>query len=101
MFLILSVNNISRSIIIKKNSMEIKNLHLCKVIDLNRDQTDSWKGHRMDRHTGRVQTFNLSYHMINSDGKSQSYNSKYAISAITSSYVCKALRSIKVKCKAW
>ena len=25
------------------------------------------------------ETFNLSYHMINSDGKSQSYNSKYEI----------------------
>ena len=32
--------------------------------------------------------FNVSYHMINSNVKSQSYNSKYAVSAITSSYIC-------------
>ena len=25
------------------------------------------------------ETFNLSYHMVNSDGKSQRYNSKYVI----------------------
>ena len=28
---------------------------------------------------GLGETFNLSYHMINSDGKSQSYNGKYII----------------------
>ena len=28
--------------------------------------------------------------MINFDGKSQTYNTKYAISAITSSYVCQS-----------
>ena len=39
--------------------------------------------------------------MINSDGKSQSYSSKYAISDITSSYVVKALRSKKMECRAW
>ena len=50
-----------------------------QLIDLDSDQTDSWTFHRMDRHTGLGQDFNLSYHMINSDGKSQSYNSKYAI----------------------
>ena len=59
----------------------------CKVIDLDGNQTGSWTGHRMDKHTGLGKTFNSSYHMINSDGKSQSYNTKYAISAIMFSYV--------------
>ena len=42
---------------------------------------------------GLGESFNLSYHMINFDGKSQSYNSynsKYATSDITSSYICQS-----------
>ena len=72
---------------------QLQSLVTVKGIDLDRDQTDSWTGYRMDRHPGRCQTCHLSYHMINSDRKSQSYNSKYMILSHNVLMVVKTLRS--------
>ena len=73
----------------------------CKRTDLDRDQTESWTGHRMDRHTGLCQACHLSYHMINSDRKSQSHNSKYTILSHNVLMVVKTLRSKQMKLKDW
>ena len=58
---------------------QLQSLVTVRELTSSRDQTDSWTGYRMDRHTGLCQTCYLSYHMIISDHKSQSYNSKYTI----------------------
>ena len=50
---------------------------------------------------GLGDTFNLSYHMINSDRKSQSYNSKYAILSHNVLICLSKILGQKIKCRTW